>query len=97
MSSTKNVLETFRDVAQDLLVPELRAVKVSVDSLRSEFKQSHDSLREEMRLRHDNLERMIKYGDDRNEQLIRALADKLDVAIDVRERLANIESRMPKQ
>ena len=84
-------------MVQDLLVPELRSLKVSVDSLRTEFRQSHDSLREEMKLRNDNLERMIKYGDDRNEQLIRALTDKLDVAIHVRERLANIEWRMPKQ
>ncbi len=86
MSAEKNFVMSLREVVQDLLVPELKAVKVSIDSMR-----------DEMKLRNENLERMIKYGDDRNEQLIRALSDKLDFAVEFRERLANIESRMPKQ
>jgi hypothetical protein len=97
MVATKNMVESLREVVQDLLVPELKAVKVSVDSLRSEMKLSHDSLREEMKLRHENLERMILHGDERNEQLIRSLADKLDFAIDIRERLASLEARVPRQ
>jgi uncharacterized protein YjaG (DUF416 family) len=108
MSSAKNVVEPFRDVVQDLLVPELRAVKVSVDSLRTEMKitnesmrhemkTSNDALREEIKLRHEGLERTIREGDERNAILIRNLADKLDYAIDIRERLASIEARMPKQ
>jgi hypothetical protein len=92
---TKNVVDSLREVMQDLLVPELKAVKVSVDSLRSEMKLSHDSLREEMKLRHENLERMILHGDEQNEQLIRSLRDRLDSAIDIRERLASIEARLP--
>ena len=93
----KTVVDSLREVMQDLLVPELKAVKVSVDSLRSEMKLSHDSLREEMKLRHENLERMIQHGDERSEQLIRSLADRLDSAIDIRERLASIEARLPRQ
>ena len=69
-------------------MPELKAVKVSVDSLRadmglmtadirSDMKQSHETMREEMKLRHDNLERMIAAGDERNAQLIRSLAEKI--------------------
>ncbi len=86
MSAEKNFVMSLREVVQDLLVPELKAVKVSIDGMR-----------DEMKLRNENLERMIKYGDDRNEQLIRTLSDKLDFAIEFRERLSNIESRMPKQ
>jgi hypothetical protein len=70
MSDGKNIIETFRDVVQDLLVPELRAVKVSVASMREDLNymrsdigalgsdtgQSHEALREEKKLRHDNLE-----------------------------------------
>ena len=104
MVPAKNVIETFRDVVQDLLVPELKAVKVSVDSLRedmkelrADIKQSNETMREEMKLRHDNLERMITYGDLRNEQLIKSLAEKFDVAVEIRERLATIEARMPRQ
>ena len=93
MSSPKNMVESLREVVQDLLVPELRAVKVSVDALhsemgylRTEVKGSIDSLRNEMKLR-----------DEMQSQAMRALAEKLDFAIDVRERLASIEARLPRQ
>lgn len=45
-----------------------------------------DALRQEMRLR-----------DEMNAQAIRSLIDKLDFAIDIRERLASLEARMPRQ
>jgi hypothetical protein len=93
MSAAKNVVESFRDVVQDLLVPELKAVKVSVDSLhgemsylRSEVKTSLDSRRYEMQLR-----------DEMHTQAMRSLSEKLDYAIDIRERLASLEARMPRQ
>ena len=106
--SDKNIVGSFREIVQDLLVPELKAVKVEVaalrndmkvanESLRTEMKLSHDALREEVKLRHDTLEGIIKHGDQRNEQLILALSEKLDFAIDIRERLASIEARMPRQ
>jgi hypothetical protein len=108
MSSTKNVLETFRDVVQDLLVPELKAVKVSVDSLRVEMKMSNDAMRaemrltteairEEMKLRTDSLEKLILLGNEANRQLVHGLSDKFEVAVEVRERLANLEARLPRQ
>jgi hypothetical protein len=70
---------------QDLLVPELKAVKVSVDSLRNEMKTSMDSMRQEMHLR-----------DEMNTQALRSLSEKLDFAIDIRERLASLEARLPR-
>ena len=82
MSNAKNVVETFRDVVQDLLVPELKAVKVSVDSLHNEM----NSLRNEMKLR-----------DEKQGQAILHLSEKLDFAIDIRERLASLEARLPRQ
>ena len=119
MSSGKNVLETFRDVVQDLLVPELKAVKVSVDSLRTEMKinteafreelkLTKDALREEIRLnneavrqelkfRNESLERVISLELERNALVTQKLSEKLDFAIDIRERLAAVEARMPKQ
>jgi hypothetical protein len=57
-SAARNVVESLRDVVQDLLVPEFKALKVSVDGLRedmhelrSDVKESADSLWQEMRLR----------------------------------------------
>jgi hypothetical protein len=80
MNAGRNIIEFFRDIVQDLLVPELKAVKVSVDgmrenlnymradigSLRADIRLSQESLRQEMKLRDEHLERMITYGDQRN-------------------------------
>ena len=118
MSSSKNVLESARDIVQDLLVPELKALKVSVESLRTdmkantdalrnetrlntdalreELKLTKDSLREEMKIRHESLVRIIELESERNAQQIRSLGEKFDIAVDVRERLASVEARMPK-
>jgi hypothetical protein len=90
---TKNIVESFRDVVQDLLVPELKAVKVSVESvhtemgyLRSEVKTSLDALRQEMRLR-----------DEMHVQTMKVFSEKLDFAIDIRERLVSLEQRSTRQ
>ncbi len=101
---SKNMVESFRDVVQDHLVPELKAVKVSVESLSHQM----DSLRIEMKLRDEKmeqlikagdarLEQMIQHGDERNERAVQALSEKLDFAIDIRERLATLEARQPRQ
>lgn len=67
------------------------------EALREDLRQTNDALREEIRLRHENLELLIKHGDARNEQLILALSSKLDYSMEIRERLASIEARMPRQ
>ena len=82
----KNIVESFREVVQDLLVPEMKAVKLSVDALRSE-----------MILRDDRLEQSIRFGLENTSQAIRNLSEKLEFAIDIRERLAALEARTPRQ
>ena len=91
--AAKNVVESFRDAVQDLLMPEFKALKISVDALRedmhelrADMKESADSPRTEMKLR-----------DDRQDQAMRNLTEKLSFAIDIRERLASLEARMPRQ
>jgi hypothetical protein len=69
----KSVVSSLREVMQDLLVPDLKAVKVSIDSWRSETKVSLDSLRQEMRLRYEM-----------SAQAMRGLSEKLDYAFDIR-------------
>jgi hypothetical protein len=59
----KSTLGSFREVAQDLLVPELKALKVSMDSMRSEMNLSLNSLSKEMQLR-----------DEMNAQAMRGLS-----------------------
>lgn len=75
MNATKNAVESFREVVQDLLVPELKSVKVAIDSLRTEM--------------------MLR--DEKQTQAIRHPSEKLDFAIDIRERLASLEARLPRQ
>jgi hypothetical protein len=93
MSPAKNIVESFREVVQDLLVPELKALKVSVESVHSEMSY----LRSEMILRDEKLEQSIRIGLESATAAIRHLSDKLDDAIEIRERLAAIEARLPRQ
>jgi len=74
----KSNVESLREIVQDLLVPELKALKV-------EMAVGFDSIRTEMRLR-----------DEKQTQAIEALSDKLNYAIDIRERLASVEARLPR-
>ncbi len=96
-TAAKSVVDSLREVMQDLLVPELKAVKDSVDSLRNEMKTSLDSLRSEMKVRDEKMEHIVRLGDEKNEQAIRNLSERLDSAIDIRERLASLEARLPRQ
>ncbi len=81
-ATAKSIVDSLRDVAQDLLVPELKALRVSVDSLRTE-----------MQLRDEKAQESILHLDLRTQDSIRHLSDKLDFAIDIRERLAALEAR----
>jgi hypothetical protein len=85
-TSAKTVVESFREVVQDLLVPELKALRVSVDSLRTE-----------MHLRTENLQRELQLRDEMLRAEVQTLGQKLDFALDIRERLAALEARLPRQ
>jgi hypothetical protein len=67
MSDGKNILETFRDVAQDLLVPPLKALEVEMKSLRIESNVTGEAIREEMRLTNSAIREEMKL----NSQLLR--------------------------
>lgn len=106
--TAKNVLGSFREAIQDLLVPELKALRVSVDSLRTEMHLRTDSLQREMQLRDETLRAELKLrddslraelhaGDKSTQDALQALGQKLDFAIDIRERLVALEARLPKQ
>ena len=61
---SKNAVESLRDIVQDLLVPELKAIKASLDALKEEVRlrdekqtQAIAQLGNEMKLRDENLRR----------------------------------------
>jgi hypothetical protein len=78
----KSTVDSLREIVQDLPVPELKALKVEMASIRGEMAIGFDAIRTEMRLR-----------DEKQSQAIQALSDKLACAIDIRERLAVLEER----
>jgi len=107
-ASAKTVVDSFREALQDLLVPELKALRVSVDSLRTEMHLRNDGLQKEMQLRDETLRAELKLrdeqlradiqaGDAATQEMVRNLSQKLDFAIDIRERLAALEARLPRQ
>jgi hypothetical protein len=92
-TAAKSVVDSMREVVQDLLVPEMKAVKISIESLHKEM----GYLRNEMILRDDKLEQAMRLGFENTTLAIRHLSDKLDYAGDLRERLAALEARVPRQ
>lgn len=103
-TTAKTIVDSFREVVQDLLVPELKALRVSVDALRTEMHLRTDGLQKEMQLRDEALRAELRLRDDslrvetqsmRTE--LHAFGQKLDFAIDIRERLVALEARLPRQ
>jgi len=70
-TTAKSSMDSLRDIAQDLLVPELKALRVSADSMRTE-----------MQLRDEKTRESIRHLDQRTQESIRHLSEKLDFAID---------------
>jgi hypothetical protein len=85
-TTAKSVIDSLRELLQDILVPELRALRVSMDSLRTE-----------VQLRDEKTQESIRHLDQRTQESIGHLSQKLDYAIDIRERLVTLEARLPKQ
>lgn len=114
-ASAKSIVDSLREIAQDILVPEVKSLRVSLEGLRAEMQlgdrnlqSSVDALREEMKVRDERLHAEMRLRDERlhtemqlrDEQMkeaIQMLAQKLDFAIDIRERLAGLEARLPRQ
>jgi hypothetical protein len=117
----------FREITQDLVAPELRAVKTSIESLTQELRLRSEALSHEMKLRNDSLlENLSKEIHLRTESLkeelrlrdsvqsaniqrlensqtsltdaVKDLARKIDgMNLDLRERVAALEARAPRQ
>ena len=96
----KNAVESLREIVQDLLVPELKAIKVEMTSvhgegasLRNEMHAGFSSVRNEMNAGFDAVRTEMRLRDEKQSQAIHALSEKLSYAIDIRERLAVLEDR----
>jgi hypothetical protein len=68
---TKSSIDSVREIVQDFLVPELKAVKVSIDSIQNE-----------MRLRDENKSRAMQRLDEKLTQTTRHLSEKIQALSD---------------
>jgi hypothetical protein len=103
-SATAKAVGSFREAVQDLLVPELRAIKVQIEALTQEMRLRTEQLSQEMRLRDEQqrsalqqLSSEMRLRDEQQKKATDALSQKFDFAIEIRERLAQVEARLPKQ
>jgi DNA repair exonuclease SbcCD ATPase subunit len=111
---TKSSIDSVREIVQDFLVPELKAVKVSIESLQIEMrlrdeKQTQaimhldDKLTQSTKNLGDKLTQSTRNLDDKLTQStqylsenIRQISDKIDSSAELRERLASLEARLPR-
>lgn len=90
---SRTIVDSFREAIQDILVPELKAMRMSMEAIRTEMQLRDDKLQGSI----DGLRNELHLRDERTHEIIRALGQKLDFALDVRERLAVLEARLPRQ
>ena len=82
-------------------------MKMRNEATRREIEMNKNALREEMNpLRsiekiitncHNSLTQLVRQSKERSERSIQALADKFDGPVQIRERLATLQARIPKQ
>ncbi|TVM04045.1 MAG: hypothetical protein CV087_02315 [Candidatus Brocadia sp. WS118] len=78
-----SVYEQVKQALQDVVAPELKSLQVEIKSLRSEMTTEIKSLRSEVATEIKRLDSKID-----------SLEDKIDVAIQIRERLAALEAKL---
>lgn len=79
----ENAVESLREIVHDLLVPELKAIKVEIEALQTEIRSGDEALRLEMRLRDENQTRAInslteemRLRDQKQNQALQNVSDK---------------------
>lgn len=103
VESTAKGVSGFREVVQDALVPELREIKAQISALKEELRlrtenlaQQDENLREELRRGDALLREQIRLGFEASARETKALSDKLDIALNIRERIVALEERLPR-
>ena len=85
----KSSIDSVREIVQEFLVPELKAVKISIESLHNEMKLRDEKQTQAIAHLDDKLSRQISNS-------VQFLSDKFDSSVEFRERLASLEARIPR-
>jgi hypothetical protein len=87
-TKVKSSVESLRDIVQDLLVPDMKALKVGLEAHRVETKLQTDgvrsevaSLRNEMNISLESLRTEMRLRDEKQTQSIHALSDRTNQAL----------------
>jgi hypothetical protein len=75
VTTAKSVIDSLREVRQDILVPELKALRVSVDSMRTEMQLRDEKTQESVRHLDQRTQESIRHLDERTQESIRYLSD----------------------
>ena len=95
-----NVLETVRATVQDFLAPEIRTHTIRLDSIEKRLDDARHSLEQRIDDTKETLRAEMRALDARMgtlENMIRSLIQQVSVESVLRERVASLEARMPKQ
>ena len=85
-----SVYEQVKQALQDVVAPELKSIQVEIRRLDSRV----DSLRAEMTSEISSLKTVLISEIKRIDSKIDSLDDKIDTAIQIRERLASLEAKL---
>ena len=85
-----SVYEQVKQALQDVVAPELKSIQVEIRRLDSRV----DSLRAEMTSEISSLKTVLTTEIKRLDSKIDSLYDKIDTAIQIRERLASLEAKL---
>jgi flagellar capping protein FliD len=104
---SENVLETIRATVQDFLAPEIRThgirldnIDRRIDEMRSSLEHRIDDSKETLRAEMRALDARFNTLDSRFnslENLVRGFMQQVSVETSLRERVASLEARLPKQ
>ncbi|MFO0794906.1 MAG: hypothetical protein U0586_12710 [Candidatus Brocadiaceae bacterium] len=85
-----SVYEQVKQALQDVVAPELKSIQVEIRRLDNRI----DSLRAEMTSEISSLKTVLTTEIKRLDSKIDSLDDKIDTAIQIRERLASLEAKL---
>ena len=84
-----NIYQTIKQVVQDAVAPEIQALKGEIVGVKAEIKGLSDRI--------DSLEKRLDQRIDGLEKRMDGFERQLELALDVRERLAVVEARLERR
>jgi division protein CdvB (Snf7/Vps24/ESCRT-III family) len=97
---SENVLETIRATVQDFLAPEIKTHGVRLDNIERRIDEMRSSLEHRIDDSKETLRAEMRALDARLvslENLIRSFMQQVSMEASLRERVASLEARMPRQ